>query len=196
GWRPRRRLEPRALNASLDPRRDPAATPPAAREAPLAAGGAGDALAARLAAKYPGRVTGSLVVPGQDGDYAPLPDDLPAALATALRARGIDRLYSHQARAWAATRAGRHLVVATPTASGKSLCYTLPVVASALRERGKALYLFPTKALAQDQVSDLLELDHAGGLGLRAATFDGDTPGDARRAIRVSGDIVVSNPDM
>ncbi|WP_449280137.1 DEAD/DEAH box helicase [Luteimonas changyuni] len=156
----------------------------------------GNTLAARLEAKYPGRVTGSLLLPGQGGDYAPLPDDLPEPLARALRARGIDRLYSHQARAWEATQAGRHLVVATPTASGKSLCYTLPVVASALRERGKALYLFPTKALAQDQVSDLLELNAAGGLGLRAATFDGDTPGDARRAIRVSGDIVVSNPDM
>ena len=156
----------------------------------------GGTLAARLEAKYPGRVTGSLVLPGQDGEYAPFPDDLPEPLAAALRARGIERLYSHQARAWDATRAGRHLVVATPTASGKSLCYTLPVVASALAERGKALYLFPTKALAQDQVSELLELNAAGDLGLRAATFDGDTPGDARRAIRVSGDIVVSNPDM
>ena len=96
----------------------------------------GGTLAARLEAKYPGRVTGSLVLPGQDGEYAPFPDDLPEPLAAALRARGIERLYSHQARAWDATRAGRHLVVATPTASGKSLCYTLPVVASALAERG------------------------------------------------------------
>src|SRR5690606_38895556 len=156
----------------------------------------GEVLAAKLAAKYPGRVTGSLAIPGQAGEYAPFPADLPEPLARALRARGIERLYSHQVRAWEATQAGRHLVVATPTASGKSLCYTLPVVASALRERGKALSLFPTKALSQDQVTELLELNAAGGLGLRAATFDGDTPGDARRAIRNSGDIVVSNPDM
>lgn len=126
----------------------------------------------------------------------PLPGDLPEALARALAARGIHRLYAHQAQAWRAAEAGRHLVVATPTASGKSLCYTLPVVAATLRAGSKALYLFPTKALAQDQVAELLELNNAGQLGLRAATFDGDTPGDARQAIRVNGDIVVSNPDM
>ncbi|MHC9086949.1 DEAD/DEAH box helicase [Luteimonas sp. RIT-PG2_3] len=156
----------------------------------------GGRLAARLAAKYPGRITGNLLLRGQPGRYAPMPDDVPAALVEALRARGIDRLYSHQAEAWAATQAGRHVVVATPTASGKSLCYTLPVLSAALTARSKALYLFPTKALAQDQVAELLEFNAAGGLGLRAATFDGDTPGDARQAIRVSGDIVVSNPDM
>jgi DEAD/DEAH box helicase domain-containing protein len=84
----------------------------------------------------------------------------------------------------------------TPTASGKSLCYTLPVVAGAMDRQAKALYLFPTKALAQDQVAELLELNRAGKLGLKAFTFDGDTPGDARQAIRLHGDIVVSNPDM
>nr|WP_233198565.1 MULTISPECIES: DEAD/DEAH box helicase [Luteimonas] len=162
----------------------------------MAATGGGTSLATKLAAKYPGRVTGNLLLPGQEGRYAPMPDDVPAALADALRARGIDRLYSHQAQAWAATQAGRHVVVATPTASGKSLCYTLPVLSAAITARSKALYLFPTKALAQDQVAELLELNRAGALGLRAATFDGDTPGDARQAIRVSGDIVVSNPDM
>lgn len=156
----------------------------------------GSALATRLSAKYPGRVTGTLLLPGQAGDYAPMPDDVPDALAGALRSRGIDRLYRHQAQAWAATQAGRHLVVATPTASGKSLCYTLPVLSAAITARSKALYLFPTKALAQDQVAELLELNAAGELGLRAATFDGDTPGDARQAIRINGDIVVSNPDM
>src|SRR5690606_26224874 len=90
----------------------------------------------------------------------------------------------------------------TPTASGKSLCYTLPVLAAAMRDRpagapaSKALFLFPTKALAQDQVAELLELNKAGGLGAKAFTFDGDTPGDARLAVRLHGDIVVSNPDM
>nr|MBP6596614.1 DEAD/DEAH box helicase [Arenimonas sp.] len=79
---------------------------------------------------------------------------------------------------------------------GKTLCYTLPVVAAALQKKAKALYLFPTKALAQDQVAELLELNAAGQLGLRAYAFDGDTPGDARQAVRLHGDIVVSNPDM
>jgi DEAD/DEAH box helicase domain-containing protein len=153
-------------------------------------------LATRLAGKYPDRVTGTLTVPGREGRYADFPDDLPPRLAAALRARGIDRLYSHQAEAWEIARRGEDLVVVTPTASGKTLCYTLPVISAALQDRAKALYLFPTKALAQDQVAELLELNKAGDLGVRAATFDGDTPGDQRRAIRLNGDIVVTNPDM
>ncbi|MDH5831111.1 DEAD/DEAH box helicase [Luteimonas sp. M1R5S18] len=161
--------------------------------APVPSGGQ---LARRLADRYADRVTGQFTIEGQAADLRPLPRDLPPALAGALQARGIRSLYSHQAQAWDAARAGRHVVVATPTASGKSLCYTLPVVSAALEQGAKALYLFPTKALAQDQVAELLELNAAGNLGLRAATFDGDTPGDARQAIRLNGDIVVSNPDM
>ena len=156
----------------------------------------GTQLASRLADRYGDRITGHFTIPAHPADIRPLPPDLPSALAEALRARGIKSLYSHQAEAWKAARDGRHLVVATPTASGKSLCYTLPVVAAAMEQGAKALYLFPTKALAQDQVAELLELNAAGSLGLRAATFDGDTPGDARQAIRINGDIVVSNPDM
>src|SRR5690606_17946144 len=161
--------------------------------APVPSGGQ---LARRLADRYADRVTGQFTIAGQAADLRPLPRDLPPALAEALQARGIRSLYSHQAQAWEAAWAGRHVVVATPTASGKSLCYTLPVVSAALEQGAKALYLFPTKALAQDQVAELLELNAAGTLGLRAATFDGDTPGDARQAIRLNGDIVVSNPDM
>ena len=153
-------------------------------------------LGQRLQKKYGDRITGALHLPGREGRYAPLPASLPAALAKALRARGIEQLYSHQAEAWDVVQDGKHVVVVTPTASGKSLCYTLPVVAGAMRGQAKALYLFPTKALAQDQVAELLELNRAGNLGLRAFTFDGDTPGDARQAIRLHGDIVVSNPDM
>jgi len=156
----------------------------------------GALLTARLSRRYQDRITGSFTVPGREGRYAPLPEDLPPALAQALRTRGIEQLYSHQAEAWAATRRGDHVAVVTPTASGKSLCYTLPVVAAAMTQRAKALYLFPTKALAQDQVAELLELNRAGDLGVKAFTFDGDTPGDARQAIRLHGDIVVSNPDM
>jgi len=154
------------------------------------------ALSARLGAKYADRITGMFHLPGSAGSYAPFPEDLPAQLAAALRARGISQLYSHQAEAWSAARRGEHVVVVTPTASGKTLCYTLPVIAAAMEKKAKALYLFPTKALAQDQVAELLELNKAGDLGVRANTFDGDTPGDARQAIRLHGDIVVSNPDM
>lgn len=153
-------------------------------------------LAERLQHKYGERVTGHFVQPARDGRYAPLPPDLPPSLATALRERGIGQLYSHQAEAWEAAQAGKHFVVVTPTASGKSLCYTLPVVSAAMRQQAKALFLFPTKALAQDQVAELLELNRAGNLGLRCHTFDGDTPGDARQAVRLHADLVVSNPDM
>ena len=156
----------------------------------------GDQLARRLTKRYGDRITGSFVLPGKEGQFAPLPGDMPPALAQALRARGVTQLYAHQAQAWEATAAGQHVVIATPTASGKSLCYTLPVISAAIRQQAKALFLFPTKALAQDQVAELLELNNAGALGVKAFTFDGDTPGDARQAIRLHGDIVVSNPDM
>ncbi len=156
----------------------------------------GGLLTERLAKRYADRITGNFMIPGREGRYAPIPEDVPESLKAALRARGIDRLYSHQAEAWNAAQAGAHVAIVTPTASGKSLCYTLPVVAAAMTGHAKALYLFPTKALAQDQVAELLELNRAGELGVKAFTFDGDTPGDARQAIRLHGDIVVSNPDM
>ncbi|MDN5780646.1 MAG: DEAD/DEAH box helicase, partial [Luteimonas sp.] len=158
--------------------------------------GDGAALTRALSRRYGDRITGSFTLPGRAGDYAAIPDDVPQALRSALHARGIERLYSHQADAWDAAQRGEHVAIVTPTASGKSLCYTLPVVAAAMTGRAKALYLFPTKALAQDQVAELLELNRAGELGVKAFTFDGDTPGDARQAIRLHGDIVVSNPDM
>jgi DEAD/DEAH box helicase domain-containing protein len=163
---------------------------------PAPAADAAAHLAARLARKYAGRITGELVVPAREGRYAPLPDALEPRLRRALAARGIHRLYSHQAAAWEAAAQGRHVVVVTPTASGKTLCYNLPVLDGVLHGGAKALYLFPTKALAQDQVAELAELNQAADLGVRAYTFDGDTPGDARKAVRTRGDIVVSNPDM
>jgi len=153
-------------------------------------------LAGRLRAQYADRITGELVVPARGGHYSPLPAGLDPRLAAAMHGRGVERLYSHQAAAWEAVQAGRHTVIVTPTASGKTLCYNLPVLQAALQSQAKALYLFPTKALAQDQVAELLALNEAGGLGVRAFTFDGDTPGDARKAVRTRGDIVVSNPDM
>ncbi len=155
-----------------------------------------EALAQHLRAKYRARITGELVIPARAGRYAALPSDLDARLARALHARGVQRLYTHQGRAWETVRGGKHTVIVTPTASGKTLCYNLPVLQAALQARAKALYMFPTKALAQDQVAELMALNEAGELGVRAFTFDGDTPGDARKAVRTRGDIVVTNPDM
>jgi DEAD/DEAH box helicase domain-containing protein len=153
-------------------------------------------LIAAIRKKYEGRITGELVIPAEPARHGDFPANLDPRLRRALRARGIHRLYSHQYQAWEHVAGGRHTVIVTPTASGKTLCYNLPVLQAALAERAKALYLFPTKALSQDQVAEILELNEAGALGVRAYTFDGDTPGDARAAVRTKGDIVVSNPDM
>ena len=131
---------------------------------------------------------------------APVPAAFPAALDPrlhgALRARGIEYLYSHQARCWELVEKGHSLVVVTPTASGKTLCYNLPVL-QALLERADArvLYLFPTKALAQDQLAELEELAKTLP-DLRMFTYDGDTPQDARRAVRARANLVLTNPDM
>jgi len=153
-------------------------------------------LVAGLERRYGERIKGRLTIPASAGRYADLPADMDPRLRRALEHRGIRRLYAHQAEAWELARAGHNLVIATPTASGKTLCYNLPVLDRVLSDQSKALYLFPTKALAQDQVAELSELNQGVELGIKAFTFDGDTPGDARKAVRTRGDIVVSNPDM
>ncbi len=136
-------------------------------------------------------------LPAQEGRYAALPEDLAPAVREALAVRGVDRLYDHQARAFELARAGRHVVVATPTASGKSFCYHLPVLDRLARDReARALYLFPTKALSRDQEEGLRALIGDAGLDTGAITYDGDTPGDARRAARERAGILLSNPDM
>ena len=155
-----------------------------------------EALVEALKRDHHARIVGEVVAPAREARYAPFPEALDSRLRAALEARGIRQLYSHQHEAWSHVTAGHDTVVVTPTASGKTLCYNLPVIDAALKRGAKSLYLFPTKALSQDQVSEILELNAAGQLGIRAYTFDGDTPGDARRAVRTHGDIVVSNPDM
>lgn len=167
---------------------------PRARLRPPARGA--EALVDRLKRDERARIAGEVVVPARDARHADFPSGLDPRLAGVLRERGILNLYSHQREAWDHVAAGRDTVVVTPTASGKTLCYNLPVIDAALKTGAKALYLFPTKALSQDQVAEILELNAAGNLGIRAYTFDGDTPGDARKAVRTKGDIVVSNPDM
>jgi DEAD/DEAH box helicase domain-containing protein len=129
--------------------------------------------------------------------HAPLPEVLAPGIASALGARGIGGLYIHQRAAFEHALAGRDLVIATPTASGKSLCYNLPVLqALALDPSARALYLFPTKALARDQEAALRALMHDAGLARGAITYDGDTPGDARRAAREQSSVLLTNPDM
>ncbi len=136
-------------------------------------------------------------IPPREGAYAAFPADLDPRLSRALRGRGIDRLYVHQARSFEAARAGRNVCVVTPTASGKTLCYNLPVAQALLESSSaRALYLFPTKALSQDQQAELNELSLSGELPIRVATYDGDTPSSLRAAARDTGRIVITNPDM
>jgi DEAD/DEAH box helicase domain-containing protein len=126
----------------------------------------------------------------------PFPDDLPAALRDALSQRGIDSLYSHQLEAWAHIRSGKNIVLATGTASGKTLAYNLPIIASLLTNTdARALYLFPTKALAQDQLSGLHQLQ-VSIKNLQSAIYDGDTPQSQRALMRKNAHIILSNPDM
>ncbi|MBN2431477.1 MAG: DEAD/DEAH box helicase [Acidobacteria bacterium] len=137
------------------------------------------------------------VLPASDGEFADIPESLHPRLQSALRASGVHRLYSHQAAAIAAVNEGRHVVLVTPTASGKTLCYNIPVLQRCLEDPAtRALYLFPTKALSQDQMAGVQTLIDSIGGGVRTHTYDGDTPGDARRAIRDMGQIVITNPDM
>jgi DEAD/DEAH box helicase domain-containing protein len=126
-----------------------------------------------------------------------MPEWLDPGLRAGLEGRGVTALYSHQAQAIEAVRSGEDVVVVTPTASGKSLCYLIPTLqALAADPTARALYLFPTKALGQDQVTELGELSRAAGLQINASTYDGDTPNPIRSAIRSAGQIVVTNPDM
>ncbi|RPI29124.1 MAG: DEAD/DEAH box helicase [Acidobacteria bacterium] len=131
------------------------------------------------------------------GSYSDLPADLAPSLTEALTSRGIHRLFCHQAESYGLARAGKNFVVVTPTASGKTLCYNLPVLDSlALDPSARAVYLFPTKALAQDQQAELEQMIQAGNLGIGVNTYDGDTPADMRRKIREHGRIILTNPDM
>jgi DEAD/DEAH box helicase domain-containing protein len=135
-------------------------------------------------------------LPPRPAQTHPFPEDLPAPVKQTLVAAGIHTLYSHQLEAWTQARAGRNVILSTGTASGKTLSYNLPVFASLIHDpNGRALYLFPTKALAQDQLSNLQSLV-TNLESLTAAIYDGDTPQSARSDIRRHARIVLSNPDM
>ncbi|MBR5547108.1 MAG: DEAD/DEAH box helicase [Clostridia bacterium] len=142
-------------------------------------------------------VTEWRTLPATEGHYLPLPENMDERLKQVLRSRGIHTLYTHQAECYQLAQAKKDFVVVTPTASGKTLCYNLPVVSTILEnEDARALYLFPTKALSADQVSGLYEMIEALGVNIKTYTYDGDTQGAARKAIRQAGHIVVTNPDM
>jgi DEAD/DEAH box helicase domain-containing protein len=147
-----------------------------------------------------GWVTAVRVLPARAGSYAPFPSGVEERLRDALRSRGIEQLYTHQAEAVEHALSRRNVVITTPTASGKTLCYNAPVLSAILRDpSARALYLFPTKALAQDQLAELHELAtvlSSAESSVGVFTYDGDTPQDARRAIRGRAHIVLTNPDM
>jgi DEAD/DEAH box helicase domain-containing protein len=141
-------------------------------------------------------ITATRHFPARPPILVPFPASLDPRIGDALRARGISELYSHQAHAWDLIAKGQHVVVVTPTASGKTLCYNLPALQALVHQPdARILYLFPTKALAQDQLAELEAL--ARELPeMRMFTYDGDTPQDARRAVRGRANLVLTNPDM
>src|SRR5687768_7365723 len=146
-------------------------------------------------------VTAAHRMPAVPASFAPYPAGTDPQLCAALASRGVEQLYTHQAEAFEHILAGRNVVAITPTASGKTLCYNGPVLNAILQDPStRALYLFPTKALAQDQLAELHALTELVTRGTDAEigvfTYDGDTPADARRAIRGKAHVVLSNPDM
>src|SRR5512137_2813688 len=136
-------------------------------------------------------------LPASEGQFADFPDWVHPRLRSVLAKKGMGQLYSHQAQAVNLVRNNRNVVLVTPTASGKTLCYNLPVLNRILEEpETRALYLFPTKALAQDQMHEVHSLISDLRAEIKTYTYDGDTPDDARQAIRKQGHVVVTNPDM
>jgi DEAD/DEAH box helicase domain-containing protein len=148
-----------------------------------------------------GLITAVRRQPPLDPKYAAFPAGIDSRLTDALASRGLERLYTHQAEAIDHVLAGRNIVITTPTASGKTLCYNVPVLNGILENpASRALYLFPTKALAQDQLAELDKLSQLmsskANTEVGVFTYDGDTPQDARRAIRGRAHVVLTNPDM
>lgn len=136
-------------------------------------------------------------IPARAARTVSFPADLDPRIRQTLVGRGIPSLYTHQESAYRHVRDGRNIVAVTPTASGKSMCYHLPILQTLTESpQARALYLFPTKALAQDQKSELLELIGETGLPIKSETYDGDTPANIRQMVRKAGNIVITNPDM
>ena len=137
------------------------------------------------------------VIRAREPSYADMPAWLDPRIVKGLANRGIERLYTHQAEAIEAVHAGEDVVVVTPTASGKTLCYALPTLQAIAQDpAARALFLFPTKALGQDQVTEFGELAASADLSIITSTYDGDTPAPIRSTVRAAGQVVVTNPDM
>ncbi|MEI7024275.1 DEAD/DEAH box helicase [Paenibacillus sp. y28] len=133
----------------------------------------------------------------QEAKTRPMPESVDPRIQAALAKRGIEELYTHQHTAYETIRKGENVVAVTPTASGKTLCYNLPVLQAIAEDEGsRALYLFPTKALAQDQKSELNEIIAEMGIDIKSFTYDGDTAPAIRQIVRTAGHIVITNPDM
>lgn len=133
----------------------------------------------------------------REAQTVPFPAEIDVRIRETLVKRGIRELYTHQEASFRHVRNGRNIVAVTPTASGKSMCYHLPILQTLSEDaQARALYLFPTKALAQDQKSELHELVDEMGLSIKSETYDGDTPANIRQMVRTAGNIVITNPDM
>ncbi|RIK39924.1 MAG: ATP-dependent helicase [Chloroflexi bacterium] len=151
----------------------------------------------RTDTRFSTNITAWRSLPAQPAEVVPFPAALDTRLQRALRERGVHGLYSHQATSYESVQSGANTVVVTPTASGKTLCYNLPVLDRLLNDpTARAMYLFPTKALAQDQYVGLQALIEATGGDIRTYPYDGDTPAAERRLIRQAGHIIITNPDM
>jgi DEAD/DEAH box helicase domain-containing protein len=136
-------------------------------------------------------------LPPKEGIFRGYPSEVHPSLVKALKKKGLSRLYSHQFHSWQLSQEKKNIVVVTPTASGKTLCYNLPVLDSILKNpSARSIYIFPTKALSQDQKTELDETIELLPDEIRIFTYDGDTPQDARKAIRARGHIIITNPDM
>ncbi len=148
-------------------------------------------------ADFQKNITKWLTIEPKEARFADFPPELDARLREALQQKGFTQLYSHQALAYQKAMQGKNVVIVTPTASGKTLSYNLPIFQTLLQNpETRALYLFPTKALSQDQVREMQDLVRLLKTDIKSFTFDGDTPADIRRTIRAAGHLVVTNPDM
>ncbi|MEK9162319.1 MAG: DEAD/DEAH box helicase, partial [Chloroflexota bacterium] len=151
----------------------------------------------RFDARYMTNVCAWETIRPREARYADIPDGLDKNLIAALRQRGIDSLFTHQTAAIAAALHGDHVAVVTGTASGKTLCYNLPVLQALIANpSSRALYLFPTKALAQDQAAELNNLISNLQSPISIRIYDGDTPQPQRAAIRKEAQLLITNPDM
>lgn len=136
-------------------------------------------------------------IEAKEAKTLPLPDGIHPKITDALQKRGIQNLFTHQISSYESVMKGNSIVAVTPTASGKTLCYNLPVLQTILTDmNSRALYIFPTKALAQDQKSEINELIQSAGVDINSYTYDGDTAANIRQKVRKAGHIVITNPDM